>query len=90
MFPACSAAADQILPAEFLKFKEGRNFPLKKNTSKGIQHLSGIWDVFVQHLQDCEVQGANGEDKDVGLFSCFPLKFTRGNNFGAASSGWNS
>lgn len=34
MFPACSAAADQILPAEFLKFKEGRNFPLKKILQK--------------------------------------------------------
>lgn len=38
--------------------------------------------MFVQHLQDCEVQGADGKDKGMGLFSRFPLKFIRDNDFG--------
>lgn len=62
----------------------------KPNLSKGIQYVSVAWDVFIQHLQEREVQGADGEDK-YGIVQLFTTQIYKGdNNSLVSNSGRNS
>jgi len=85
MLLACLAEADKILLAEFLTFKEGRNWEIY--TSKAIKHVSVTGDVFTPLLQEREVQGADGKDSKCGITQLFTTGLQGGNNFPGSNNG---